>query len=225
MHKWGVSGELQLLAGGHRNRVLRANDVVFKSTTRSSKAITWLTEIHQCARSAGFLVPELLESEDGNLVESGWTCEQYVRGEQIHACEKAALRPYLASFHSATSSIPQRPGFRSSVELLALPSGGDVDLDAMPRELVKKCRQAWAAVSNRQTAVIHGDLNSANIIKTKDGGIALIDWDECRRDLTLFDLGVVSDDDDGAKRARLAWEIACSWLVEPGRAQNLAHSF
>jgi len=168
------------------------------------------------------LVPELLQSQDGNLIENGWTCEPFFEGAHPSDDELSRLQPQIVEFHAATTNIAQRPGFRSSVELLHCVSGGDVNLDAMPKTLVAKCRDAWGAVSDRQTAIVHGDLTPANIIKTKDGGFALVDWDESRRDLVLFDLGQVSQDDELGRRARLAWEVACSWALEPEHAQKLA---
>lgn len=220
--KWGVSACLEPLTGGRRNRVFHAKSVVFKSTRRSPEAIIWLAKVHNCARGAQLLVPELLQSEDGNLIENGWTCEPFFEGEHPSEDELVHLRPQIVEFHAATTNIPQRPGFRSSVELLHLSSGGDVNLNAMPVALVEKCRDAWSAVSDRQTTIVHGDLNPANIIKTRNGGFVMVDWDESRRDLALFDLGQLSEDDESGRRARLAWEVACSWVLEPEHAQKLA---
>lgn len=220
--KWGVSACLKPLMGGHRNQVLRANDFVFKSTTRSSDSIAWLVEVHKCARAVNIPVPEFLESEDGNLIEDGWTCEPFIQGIHPHEDELIDILPQIIEFHAATAHIEQRPKFRSSVDLLRFPSGGDVNLDAMPVALVEKCRDAWGVFADRQTVIVHGDLNPANIIKTATGDLALIDWDESRRDLALFDLGQVSEDGENSRQARLAWEVACSWTLEPGHAQKLA---
>nr|WP_242532273.1 phosphotransferase [Salipiger thiooxidans] len=56
----------------------------------------------------------------------------------------------------------------------------------MPAKVVARCRGLWSAVSEQTEAVIHGDINPGNLIRCSDGSIALIDWDECRRDLVLF---------------------------------------
>jgi hypothetical protein len=45
---------------------------------------------------------------------------------------------------------------------------------------------------------------------------------ECRRDLPLFDLGQMRVSDEVERRARLAWEVACSWLIEPNHAKEVA---
>jgi hypothetical protein len=50
----------------------------------------------------------------------------------------------------------------------------------------------------------------------------LLDWDECRRDLVLFDLGHLSKVGTVERRALLAWEVACSWMIEPDHARRVA---
>lgn len=226
IERWGVTAEVQPLLGGHRNLAFRAlglsRDVVFKSTRRTPAAIRWLVKVQQIARQSGFVVPEMMESHNGQLVEEGWTCETHVDGIPFALDEMATILPLVSCFHSATSDVPQRPGFLSSRELLKDVSGGDVDLEAMPTELVSRCRRMWRAVSDRKETVIHGDLNSGNLIRCSDGRPALIDWDECRRDLILFDLVPLEGGDEDERKARLAWEVACSWLVEPDYAQELA---
>ncbi len=224
---WGVAAELRPLTGGHRNAAFRTlglrRDVVFKSTRRSPAAIAWLLSVHDRARDAGFVVPRLLESRHGNLVEDGWTCETFIQGRNLGASELPGIRPLIEEFHEAAAGLMQRPGFLSSVSLLYSGSGGDVNLDAMPEEIVFRCREAWRAVSNRREAVIHGDLNTGNVLKVKDGRFALLDWDESRRDLVLFDLGQLQADDEAGRQARLCWEVACSWLVEPEHAKVVAN--
>ena len=224
--KWGITAELSPLLGGHRNTVLRTKflgqNVVFKSTRRSPAAIGWLEAVHDYARQAGFVVPHHIRSHDGQLIEDGWTCETFVEGQQIEQADLSDMTPMLEKFHDATSSLAQRPGFLSSVELRHLWMGGDVDLSSMPRQLVRRCRDAWEAVSDRRESIIHGDLNVGNVLRTPDGRLALVDWDEARRDLMLFDCGQLAADDEVGKRARLAWEIACSWIIEPEHAKTLA---
>jgi Ser/Thr protein kinase RdoA (MazF antagonist) len=134
------------------------------------------------------------------------------------------LRPALDRFHQLTSSIPQRPGFVGVTELLSMDLGGDVDLAAMPEILARQCRAAWRALGPGDVGVIHGDLNRLNVVRTPDGCPGLLDWDEARVDLRLFDLAQVSRRRPGAKalRAMQAWEMACSWRIEPPYALELA---
>ncbi|MCA0851454.1 phosphotransferase [Salipiger thiooxidans] len=107
-------------------------------------------------------------------------------GNLLSADELLSIRPQIVAFHAATKGIPQRPGFLSSQDLIELDHGGDVDLRTMPAKVVARCRGLWSAVSEQTEAVIHGDINPGNLIRCSDGSIALIDWDECRRDLVLF---------------------------------------
>ena len=224
--KWGISAELSPLFGGHRNTTLRSRgleqNVVFKSTRRSPAAIGWLEAVHYHARQAGFIVPYFIRSQSGQLIEDGWTCETYLDGQQIAQVDLPYIRSKLMMFHESASGLAQRPGFLSSVDLLHQSTGGDVDLSAMPEQVVRRCRDAWEAVADRREGVIHGDLNVGNVLRTADGQFALIDWDEARRDLLLYDLGHLAADDEAGNRARLAWETACSWILEPAHARALA---
>lgn len=226
IERWGVTAVVQPLLGGHRNLVFRtqglSRNLVFKSTRRTTAAIHWLVQVQQIARQSGFVVPEMLESCNGQLVDEGWTCETHVEGVPFAPDEMPTIHPLISRFHSATIDVPQRPGFLSSKALLNNVSGGDVDLEAMPTELASRCRRSWRAVSDRKEAVIHGDLNSGNLIRCLDGRAALIDWDECRRDLIVFDLVPLGEGDEEERKACLAWEVACSWLVEPNYAQVVA---
>lgn len=232
IHEWGISADLRPLTGGHRNIAFRTvglrQDLVFKSTRRTTAQLVWLGQVQEIARACGFVVPGLRQSRNGRLTEEGWTCERFVAGRHLSAAESASLLPRLRDFHAATTGVPQRPGFRSARDLLDQTTaagqafGGDVDLAALPAELAARCRAAWAIVTDREEAVIHGDLNPGNLIRSADGATALIDWDECRRDLVLFDLGALRDADEAERRARLAWEVACCWQVEPEYARKLA---
>ncbi len=226
IERWGVAAPVQPLAGGHRNLVFRTlglpRDLVFKSTRRSAEALHWLLPVQEHARAAGFVVSALIESLEGQLVADGWTCEPFEEGEAVLPEDMPALLPQVAAFHAATADVAQRPGFLSSGALLVQDMGADIDLRAMPGALVLRCRAAWRAVAAGAEAVIHGDLTRGNLIRCRDGRTALIDWDECRRDLVVFDLGPLREGDGAEKRARLAWEIACCWLVEPEHAKDLA---
>lgn len=227
--RWMLSAELVPLLGGHRNTVLRtiglAENFVFKSTKRSPKSVEWLSEVHHLARQVGFVVPHQKRSLNGNLIEDGWTCEELIEGETALPSDLLQIEPILSEFHKETADLPQRPSFQSSKALRYLSAGGDIDLREMPRSLAHNFREAWDAVADRSEGIIHGDLNPGNVLKTNDGRFALIDWDESRRDLLLFDTGQIRADDKASHRARIAWEIATCWLVEPERARSLAENF
>ena len=225
-HLWGVSAALEPLSGGHRNAVFRTvgldEELVFKSTRRPPEAIDWLREVHDLARAAGFTVPRMLETREGALVAQGWTCEPYIPGDPCDPADLPEVRDALSRFHDLARDMPQRPGVLSSQDLLGAERGGDVDLGAMPAAVVALCREAWGAVSDGVMTLVHGDLNFANLLRCPDGRVTLIDWDECRRDLSLFDLAVLPGARAVEARALLAWEAACSWHREPDYARTMA---
>jgi aminoglycoside phosphotransferase (APT) family kinase protein len=116
-----------------------------------------------------------------------------------------------------TQGWPQRPGWRSSTDLLCAETGTRIDLGAMPPEGVARCRAAWARLSGRQTCVVHGDLNRGNVRMTANQ-VALIDWDESHVDVPDLDLvlpdnaaGLDDDAYDIATQASAAWEAAVCW--------------
>ena len=200
---WGVQAALEPIGGGHRNAVFRTSglkrDLVFKSTRRTEAALFWLTPVMDAAEAAGFTVPRLIPALDGALSAA-----------------------QIEHFHCNTRALPQRPGFLSSLDLIEATTGGDVDLMAMPAEIVALCRRAWQPMQGK-VGVIHGDLSAGNLIDTEHGP-ALIDWDEARVDLRAYDL--IRTDPEHAtaaeKTAALAWEVACSWGIEPDHARICA---
>jgi Ser/Thr protein kinase RdoA (MazF antagonist) len=123
----------------------------------------------------------------------------------------------LRWLHRLTQGWPQRPGWRSSTDLLHAETGTKVDLGAMPTEGVARCRAAWARLVGRETCVVHGDPNNRNVRLTTDR-VALIDWDEAHVDVPDLDLvlpdnaaGLDAGAYDIAAQASAAWEAAVCW--------------
>jgi len=123
----------------------------------------------------------------------------------------------LRQLHRLTEGWPQRPGWRSSTDLLHADTGTRIDLTAMPPEGVARCRAAWARLAGRQTCVVHGDPNPRNIRMTATR-VALIDWDESHVDVPDLDLalprnaaGLDEGAYDTAAQASAAWEAAVCW--------------
>ncbi|MEM9426749.1 MAG: phosphotransferase [Pseudomonadota bacterium] len=166
-------------------------------------------------------MPRLIPSERGHLSEAGWTAEPFLEGQSIDPERMAALAPIVTRFQRLSHTLPQRPGFVSAREFRHKTKGGDIDLGAMPDGVAAACRAAFAALDDR-TAIIHSDLTPSNILITPDGHIALIDWDEARRDHPAFDLAQLGQMTEVDTRTRLAWEVACCWKTEPERARALA---
>jgi hypothetical protein len=231
IHLWGVKANLTRIMGGYRNIAFQTaglqRDWVFKTTRRTPDAIQWLLPVLSAAEQSGFVVPRLVKSISGRYVEDGWTCEPLIHGKAFQPADLSLIKPHILDFHKATKNIPQRPGFRSSSDLLHCMSGGDIDLTNMPADIVAKCRDAWSHTAGRLTCVVHGDLNPNNLIMTGDKTIALIDWDECRVDAELFDRAALNLDsfDRVGKIAALAWEVACCWHTEPIHAKDVAAKF
>lgn len=229
---WGQFSSVEPLAGGNRNRVFEISGemgrFVLKSTQRSEDAVAWIDRVHASAELAGLRVPRYVKSRNGKFVENHWTLEEYVVGTQATKAKSLILKKKMKRFQELTKSTPQRPGFASATELIAVDKGGDIDLTQMPAELVRECGRAWRVLRRVPHAVVHGDLSPSNILIDDRGDLALIDWDEARVDAIAFDdveLSPASESADSLRRAVLAWEVACSWLVEPEYAARLAHVF
>ena len=224
---WGVQARLQPLTGGHRHRVFRTlgrePELVFKTTDRSEAALAWLHPVLDAARTCGLVVPKMVATQAGTWLADGWTCETFVRGAPATSQDRVQLVEPIAAFHAKTAHLSQRPGFADVDALQRATTGGDVDLSAMPSALVAACRAAWRDGVAGPLSVVHGDLSLGNIIRCADGQIAVIDWDECRRDATVFDTAVLEPATPAQNRARLAWEVACCWTREPDRARDLAN--
>lgn len=231
---WRACTILKPLPDGHRNTAYliecQGERLVAKSTRRSSEALGWLAPVHDLAEAAGFLVPRLVPSVDGRLVVSGITVEKFLDGVPPAPHQLANLLPRLQEFHTLAQTLLQRPGFASSTQLRHASQGGDVDLAQMPPELVDHCRQQWQAWADAPQSVVHGDMSPNNLLVTETGQFGLVDWDETRVDLTLFDVlncraaqGQLLTDSES--RLLLSWEIAVCWLVEPEYARRLANDF
>ena len=211
LHAWAATGEATPLPGG----ACRVGDLVFRTTARDHDAIAWLADIHELASRAGFAVPQHVPSVNDRLVERGWTCEQAIHGRPFTPEEVPQIAGRIAILHDLTRRVPQRPGFLSSQGLLQWARSGDIDLDTMPPDLSAACRAAWAPLSDQPLSIVHGDLTAANLLWCEDGRPGLLGWDQCRRDVMLFDT-------DEASNARLAWQVAARWPHHPHEARRLA---
>jgi aminoglycoside phosphotransferase (APT) family kinase protein len=128
------------------------------------------------------------------------------------------LTDVLRQLHRLTAGWPQRPGWRSSTELLHAETGTKIDLGAMPAEGVARCRAAWARLVGRATCVVHGNPTNPGNVRVTADRVALIDWDEAHVDVPDLDLALPHNaaglDDaahDIAAQASAAWEAAVCW--------------
>ena len=163
-------------------------------------------------------MPVPVPTADGRLFADGLMVMTYVEGVSPETeADWRRVADTLRRLHYLTREWPQRPGWRSSTDLLTAGTGTRIDLGAMPAEGVARCRAAWARLAGRATCVVHGDPNPGNIRMTADR-VALIDWDEAHVDVPDLDLvlplnaaGLDTSEHDIAAQASAAWEAAVCW--------------
>ena len=185
---------------------------------RSDADLAWETELLRHLDREGMTVPVPIPTTDGRHFADGLVVMTYVEGGPPETeADWRRVADTLRQLHRLTPGWPQRPGWRSSTDLLHAETGTKVDLGAMPPEGVVRCRAAWARLTGREQCVVHGDPNPRNIRMTPDR-VALIDWDESHVDVPDLDLvlphnaaGLDDDTHDVAAQAYAAWEAAVCW--------------
>ena len=214
---WGLSETaLSPAVGGNRNTVLYSDTHVFKTTRRSEAALLWLDPVQVLAEQAGLKVPRLLPSRHGALKVRGWTCEDRVGFKQGNQDDLIEARERIAWVHKNAETVGQRPDFDAMGHLEPTSISGDIDLGALPDKLAITCINAWRSLPAGPLCPIHGDLGLGNLGRSTSGKLVLYDWDEARSDHPWYDTG-----NEGATKARLAYEIASSWRIEPEYARSL----
>ena len=221
--QWGDdAARVSRLSGGVANDVwsVRVNGqlAVARLGTRSDADLAWETALLQHLDREGLTVPVPIPTTDGRLFVDGLVVMQYVEGGPPETeADWRRVADTLRELHRLTQGWPQRPGWRSSTDLLHAETGTRINLNAMPPEAVVRCRAAWARLVGRETSVVHGDPNPRNIRMTADR-VALIDWDESHVDVPDLDLALPHNaaalDDvayDVATQASAAWEAAVCW--------------
>jgi Ser/Thr protein kinase RdoA (MazF antagonist) len=222
LERWGDVARIESLAGGVANDVwsvrVDGNLAVGRLGARSDADLAWEADLLQHLDHAGFTVPVPIPTLDGRLFVDGLVVMTYVEGEPPETEEDwRRVAVTLRRMHQLTRGWPQRPGWRSSTDLLHAETGTKIDLGMMPPEGVARCRAAWARLSDRERSVVHGDPNPRNVRLTVDQ-VALIDWDEAHVDVPDLDLvlpynaaGLADDALDIASQASAAWEAAVCW--------------
>jgi Ser/Thr protein kinase RdoA (MazF antagonist) len=221
--QWGDDvARLEPLSGGVANDVwsvrLAGRRVVGRAGSRRDADLAWETGLLRYLDRAGLTVPVPIPTTDGRLFADGLVVMTYVEGGPPETAEDwRRVAGVLRELHRLTKGWPQRPGWRSSTDLLHAETGTKVDLGAMPAEGVARCRAAWARLAGRETCVVHGDPNPRNVRMTADR-VALIDWDEAHVDVPDLDLvlpgnaaGLEDSAHDIAAQASAAWEAAVCW--------------
>lgn len=231
LRAWGDGvTRIERLTGGVANEVwsvrVRGELAVARLGHRSDADLAWETELMQFLDGEGLAVPVPIPTIDGRLFADGLVVMTYVDGEPpVTEADWRRVADTVRHVHELTAGWPQRPGWRSSTDLLHMDTGTKVDLTAMPAEGVARCRAAWARLTGRPTCVVHGDTNPGNIRITTDR-VGLIDWDEAHVDVPGLDLvlphnaaGLDDDELDIATQASAAWEAAVCWDDDHSRQQ------
>ena len=222
--QWGEDAvRIEPLTGGVANDVwsvrVHGQIAVGRLGSRTDADLAWETELLQHLDREGMIVPVPIPTTDGRLFVDGLIVMKYMEGGPPETeSDWRRVADTLRELHRLTQGWPQRPGWRSSTDLLHAETGTRVNLTAMPPEGVVRCRAAWARLIGRQTCVVQGNPNNpGNVLITIDR-VALIDWDESHVDVPDLDLVLpdnAADLDDGAydiaAQASAAWEAAVCW--------------
>lgn len=224
LKQWGDDVvRIERLTGGVANDVwsvrLNGQLAVARRGTRSDADLAWETELLVWLDRNGLSVPVPIPSSDGRLFIDGVVVMRYVEGGPPETeADWRRVADTLRRLHRLTAGWPQRPGWRSSSELLHAEKGTKVDLGAMPPEAVARCRAAWARLDGKQTCVVHGNPTNPNNIRISADRVTLIDWDEAHVDVPELDLvlpynaaGLDEKTHDIAAQASAAWEAAVCW--------------
>ena len=224
LERWGDDVvRIEPLAGGVANDVwsvrVDGHLAVGRLGGRSDADLAWETELLRHLDREDLTVPVPIPTADGRLFVDGLVLMTYVEGGPPETeADWRRVADTLHRLHGLTEGWPQRPGWRSSIDLLHVDTGTRIDLGAMPAEGVARCRAASARLVGRQTCVVHGNPESAGNVRVTGDRVALIDWDESHVDVPDLDLvlpynaaGLDDDTHDIAAQAWAAWAAAVCW--------------
>lgn len=231
---WGEDAtRVEKLTGGVANDVwsvrIGGEVAVGRLGKRSDADLAWEAGLMQHLDRAGLTVPVPIPTRDGRLFADGLTVMRYMAGgPPATAADWRRVAETVRELHRLTAGWPQRPGWRSSIDLLHEATGTRINLNAMPAEAVVRCRAAWARLKGRATCAVHGNPNSPANVRMNADRVALIDWDEAHADVPDLDLvlpfngaGLEGEARDVAAQASAAWEAAVCWDDEYSK-QRLA---
>ena len=224
LRHWGEDAvRIEPLTGGVANDVwsvrVGGRLAVGRLGTRSDADLAWEAELLQHLDRQGLTVPVPIPTTDGRPFVDGLVVMKFMEGgPPTTEADWRRVADTVREVHRLTQGWPQRPGWRSSTDLLHAETGTRINLAAMPAEAVARCRAAWARLAGRPTCVVHGNPNSPGNVRITADRVALIDWDESHVDVPDLDLvlpynggGLEGEARDIAEQASAAWEAAVCW--------------
>ena len=146
--QWGSSAAvIEPLSGGVANDVwsvqIDGEQAVGRLGKRSNADLDWETRLLKFLHAEGIAVPLPMPTLDGRLFVDGLVVMSYVEGRPPETeSDWARVAALLKKVHELTHGWPQRPGWKSSTDLLHDNIGTKVNLDRMPSEGVARCRAA-----------------------------------------------------------------------------------
>ena len=232
LEPWGsavIGAELSGFRNGVWSIRLRGEQFIARLSPRTPAALNWELDLLETLRSEGFNVPVPVPTASGERQVNELVVFTFIAGRRPGSREHWQLVSHeLRRLHELTRGWPQRPGFRTSRDLLTEDVGGDVVMSLLPPGVADLCRQAWSELPREPESLVHGDPSPSNILIDGDK-VGLLDWDEARVDSPLLDLGAMPDaelaglspdDSHRAQRATVAWEVAVCWELEPDYARR-----
>src|ERR1700691_1492919 len=130
-------------AGVHAVGSVRVNGqlAVGRLGQRSDADLGWETGLLRHLDGEGMPVRVPIPATDGRHFADGLVVMTYVEGGPPETeADWRRVASTLRQLHRFTYGWPQRPGWRSSADLLHTETGTRVDLSAMPPEGVARCR-------------------------------------------------------------------------------------
>ena len=153
LEQWGDdAARVEPLAGGVANEVwrVRVNGhlAVGRLSARSDADLAWETELLQHLVREGLTVPVPIPTTDGRLFADGLVVMTYVEGGPPETeADWRRVADTLGQLHRLTQGWPQRPGWRSSTDLL---HARDWDEDRPRRDAGRGCCSMPSSVGAAQ---------------------------------------------------------------------------
>ena len=145
LDNWGQDARrIERLTGGVANNVWSVSVggrlAVARLGTRSDADLAWETGLLQHLDRHGMTVPSPIPTLDGRLFVSGLVVMKYLEGGPPETeSDWRRVADTLRVLHRLTQNWLQRPGWRSSTDLLHVDRGTRVDFTLMPAEGVARC--------------------------------------------------------------------------------------